>query len=71
LKLPRRSQDVRDARARRYLLKKGMKKEWDQPTRNKFVVVKNDERSWRCEEHFDIRHEKSVWNLMRWFLGLF
>jgi hypothetical protein len=39
LKLPWRSQDIRDARAMGYLLRKVANREWDQPRRKKFVIV--------------------------------
>jgi hypothetical protein len=39
LKLPWRPQDVRDARAMGYLLKKAANREWNQPRRKKFDAV--------------------------------
>jgi hypothetical protein len=44
LKLPWRTQDVRDARAVRYLLWKAANREWKQPRRKKFVAVSKDEK---------------------------
>jgi hypothetical protein len=44
LKLPWRPQDVWDARAMRYLLRKAAKKEWKQPRRKKFVAINKDEK---------------------------
>ena len=38
------SQDVRDARAVGYLLRKAANREWNQPRRKKFVVVNKDEK---------------------------
>jgi hypothetical protein len=55
-KLPWRPQDVRDVRAMGYLLKKAANKVWSQSKRKKFVAVNKDEKSWRSEECFDIRH---------------
>ena len=56
LKLPWIPQDVRDARATGYLLRKAANREWKQPKGKKFAAVNKDEKSWRSEEHFDIRH---------------
>jgi hypothetical protein len=40
-----------------YLLRKAANREWKQPRRKKFVAVnKVEKRSWRSEDHFDIRH---------------
>ena len=54
--LPWIPQDVRDARATGYLLRKATNREWKQPKGKKFVAVNKDEKSWRSEEPFDIRH---------------
>ena len=51
-----RLQDVRDVRAVGYLLRKAANREWKQSKRKKYVSVNKAERSWRSEEHFDIRH---------------
>jgi hypothetical protein len=32
-------------------------REWKQPKREICVAVNKSERSWKSEEHFDIRHE--------------
>ena len=56
LKLPWRPQDIRDARAVGYLLRKAANREWNQPKRKKFVAVNTNERSWRSEESFVITH---------------
>jgi hypothetical protein len=39
-----------------YLPRKAANREWTQSRRKKFVAVNKDERSWRSEKHFDIRH---------------
>ena len=44
LKLPWRPQDVRDARAMGYMLRKAANREWNQPRRKKFVAVNKDEK---------------------------
>ena len=44
LKLPWRPQDVRDARAVDYLLRKAANREWNQPRRNQFVAINKDEK---------------------------
>jgi hypothetical protein len=44
LKLPWRPQDVRDARAVVYLLRKATNREWNQPKRKKFVAVNKSEK---------------------------
>ena len=54
--LAKRPQDVRHARAVGNLPKKTGKREWNQFKRKKCVAVNKAERSWRSEEHFDIRH---------------
>jgi hypothetical protein len=36
--------------------------EWNQPNGKKFVKVNKNERNWRSEEHFDIKHENTVWS---------
>jgi hypothetical protein len=59
LNLPWRLQDVRDARAMVYLLRKAANREWNQLRRKKFVAVKKikkKKRSCRSVDHFDIRH---------------
>lgn len=55
--LPKNPQDTGDARVVGYLSKKVAKREWTQPKRKKCVAVNKADRSWRPEEHFDIRHE--------------
>jgi hypothetical protein len=56
LKLPRRPQDLGDARDMGYLLRKAANREWNQPRRKKFVAVNKDEKGvGRSEECFDIR----------------
>ena len=62
-RLPWRPQDVRDARAMGYLLRKAASREWNQSKREKCVAVSKAEMSWRSEEHFDIRHEDSVFGV--------
>lgn len=37
-------------------MKKTVNREWNQPKRKKVVAVNKDEKSWRSEEHFDIRY---------------
>jgi len=44
LKLPWRPQDVQDARAMGYLLRKAADREWNQPRRKMFVAVNTDEK---------------------------
>jgi hypothetical protein len=44
LKLPWRPQDVRDARAMGYLLRKAATRKWNQPRKKKFVAVNKDEK---------------------------
>ena len=44
LKLPWGSQDVQDARAMSYLLRKAAEREWMQPRREKFVAINKDEK---------------------------
>jgi hypothetical protein len=44
LKLPWRLQDVPDARAVGYLLRKAANREWNQPRGKKFVAVNKDEK---------------------------
>jgi hypothetical protein len=44
LKLPWRRQDVKDARAMAYLLRKAANREWNQSRRNMFVTVNKDEK---------------------------
>lgn len=39
-----------------YLPRKAATRECNQPKRKKFVAVNKAERSWRAEEHFDIKH---------------
>ncbi|KAL6060934.1 hypothetical protein STEG23_012507, partial [Scotinomys teguina] len=51
-----RSQNVRDARVMGYLKRRAARGEWNQPERNKCAGVNKTERSWRPEEHFDLRH---------------
>ena len=48
--------NVRDAKAIGYLPRRAANKELNLPKRKKCVAVNKDERSWRSEEHFDIRH---------------
>ena len=48
--LPWKSQDVADARARGYLLRRAADMEWNQPQRKKCVLVSKDKRSWRSEQ---------------------
>ena len=51
-----RPQDVRDARVMGQLPRRAADWVWSQPKRKKDVPVKKAERTWRSEEHFDIRH---------------
>jgi hypothetical protein len=44
LKLPRKPQDVRDAKSVGYLLRKAANREWNQPRRKKFVAVNKDKK---------------------------
>ena len=44
LKLRWRSQDIQDARAVGYMLRKAANREWIQPMRKKFVAVNKDEK---------------------------
>jgi hypothetical protein len=44
LKLPWRPQDILDATALGYLLRKAANREWNQPRRKKFVAVNKDEK---------------------------
>ena len=59
LKLPWIPQDARDIRALRYLPRKAANREQNQPKRKNFVAVSKDEKSWRDEECFNIRHGDS------------
>lgn len=52
---PWRPQDVGGIRVVGFLQRKAASREWKQPKR-KCVAVNKAERSWRSEEHFDIRH---------------
>ena len=36
--------------------KEAANREWNQSRTKKFVAVNRDERTWRSEEHFDIRY---------------
>lgn len=40
----------------RHLPRKDEDQVWNQPTREKCVVVNKAEKSWKLEEHFDITH---------------
>ena len=51
-----RTQNVVDARTVGYQPSKATNREWNQLKRKKCVAVNKAERSWRSEEHFDIRH---------------
>ena len=53
--LPWRPQEVRDARALEYLLRRAANREWNLPKRKNYVEVNKTERNWRREEHFGIR----------------
>jgi hypothetical protein len=44
LKLPWRPQDVKDAKALGYLLRKAANREWNQPRRKKSVAVNKDKK---------------------------
>jgi hypothetical protein len=44
LKVPWRPQDVGDARTMGHLLRKAAIREWNQPSRKKFVAVNKDEK---------------------------
>lgn len=54
LELPCRIQNVGDARAMEYLLRKSDKRK--QPKRKKYIIVNKGERIWRFKECFDIRY---------------
>ena len=54
--LPWRPQDIGNARAMGYLPRRATNREWNQSKKKKCVAVNKAERSWRSEEHFDIRH---------------
>jgi hypothetical protein len=56
LKLPRRSQNVSNARGMGYLLRKAANNEWNQPKRKKFVAVNKDESSWKSKKNNGVRH---------------
>jgi hypothetical protein len=56
LKLPWIAQDAGDVIALGHLPRKAANWEWKDPKRKKFVVAKKDERSWRYEVWFYIRH---------------
>ena len=56
LKLPWRPQDIRDARAVGYLLRKAANREWNQPKRKNCAAINQAERNWRSEKYIDIRH---------------
>lgn len=44
------------------------KGEWNQPMRKRCIAVNKDERSWRSEKYFDVRHGNTrVWSLPSWF----
>ena len=42
--MPWRFQDIRDARAMGYMLRKAANREWNQPRRKQFVAVNKDEK---------------------------
>lgn len=54
-----RPQNIGDAKAMRYFLRKPAKSGWNQPKKKKCTAVNKAERSLRSEEHFDIRHGDS------------
>jgi hypothetical protein len=56
LKLPWRLQDVRDARAVSYLLRKVANKEWNHSRKRSLLQSTKMKRSWRSEDSFDIRY---------------
>jgi hypothetical protein len=49
LKLPWRPQDVQDTRALGYLLRKAAIREWNKPSRKKFLSVNKDEKKKELE----------------------
>jgi hypothetical protein len=49
LKLPWRPQDIRDARAVGYLLRKAANREWNQPKRKNYAAVNKAGRSWTSD----------------------
>jgi hypothetical protein len=49
-------EDFGDARVLVYLPRRAGSREWNQPKREKCVAANKAKRSWRSEEHFDIRH---------------
>ena len=68
--LPWRSQDVGDARAVGFMLRKVANREWNQPKRKKYVAVNKAERSWSSHECFDIRHGDAIWSFPSCFFIL-
>ena len=60
--LPWRPQDVRDARAVGYLLRRAATREWNQLKREKCAAITPAERSWSSEECFDIRQKYRIYS---------
>ena len=56
-----RPQNIRDLEMVGCLPRKAANREWNQPKREKCVSGNEDERSWRSEECFDIRHGDAVY----------
>jgi hypothetical protein len=46
-----------------YLPKRAANRVWNQPKREKCVIINKAERSWRSEESFDIRHGNAVFGV--------
>ena len=65
-----RPQNIEDDRAMGYLPRKVANREWNQPKRKQCTAVNKDERSWRYEEHFDIRHGEAEFGVCPAGFGL-
>jgi hypothetical protein len=58
--------DIGDARAMGYLTRKAANSGWNQPKKEKYVIIHKDDRIWIFKECFDTwRHR--VWKLPSWF----
>jgi hypothetical protein len=62
------AQDVGDVKVVGHLPRKPANQVWNQPKKEKHASVKKTERTWRCEEHCDIRHEHAEFGVCSpWF----
>ena len=56
LKLPWRLNDVKDARAMGYMLRKAANREWNRPEESSLLQSTKMKKEWRPEDCFDISH---------------